>query len=154
MMVLRRLKAEIQSECDDLRRLKDDLDSCRSVDNEMVVLRAKASIFHDFYTGVERIFTRIASELNGGIPHTPHWHSDLLKDMTLELEDIRPRIISGDLYAHLLAYLRFRHLFRNLYGFNLEENRVAELENKFFAVADGFIKEIEAFTRWLDELCR
>lgn len=82
---------------------------------------------HDFYTEIERIFEKVAPELNGGVPAGPAWHRDLLDSMSLDLPGVRPPVLSGATAAALAEYLRFRHLYRNLYGFELDWARLAPL---------------------------
>lgn len=55
-------------------------------------LRGIGAIVHDFYTGIEHLFERIAPELNGGLPAGPSWHRELLDDMTLDLPGVRPPV--------------------------------------------------------------
>jgi len=153
-MLLIRLRAEIESELESISRLQDDLNECAKLGGEGVILRAKASVFHDFYTGIERIFIKIASELNGGIPSTPRWHVELLQDMSLHLEEVRPPVITAELRDALLSFLRFRHLFRNLYGFKLDPRRLGELSDAFPGVLAKFSKEMKTFTDWLRETSR
>ena len=153
-MLLIRLRAEIKAELENILRLQDDLDECAALGGEGVILRAKASVFHDFYTGIERIFKKIASELNGGIPNTPQWHTELLQDMSLHLEELRPPAITAELRDALLPFLRFRHLFRNLYGFNLDSRKLRELSKAFPAVLAKFSNEMKVFTDWLRETSR
>ncbi len=153
-MLLIRLRAEIEAEFESLMRLQGDLDECDRLGVAGIVLRAKASVFHDFYTGIERIFTRIASELNGGIPNTPQWHIELLQDMSLHLEEIRPTVITAELRDALLPFLRFRHLFHNMYGFNLDPRRLGELREAFRPALTTFIAEMKIFTQWLRDTSR
>lgn len=107
--------------------------------------RVKGSILHDFYNICERIFKLIAKEVNGDFEAGEHWHKQLLYRMTLELKDIRPPVISKELAASLDEFLTFRHLFRNIYGFELMGDRLDRLVEKFFITADQFKKEIEKF---------
>jgi predicted nucleotidyltransferase len=62
-------------------------------------LRAVASMLHEFYNGVERMFERIAVSLGEGV---------------------RPVVIDEPLRARLKDYLDFRHFFRHAYGYTLE----------------------------------
>ncbi|MFP4384151.1 MAG: hypothetical protein ACLFST_14460 [Spirochaetia bacterium] len=128
-MIMIRIKREVEEELDLINRVIREYAAVPTNIENWIQVRTKASLLHDFYTGMERIFSRIASELNGGLPNTPDWHRDLLVDMSLELDDIRPPVISRDLGKKLVPYLRFRHLFRNLYSFELEWNRMTELSN-------------------------
>lgn len=86
-----------------------------------------ASILHDFYTGVEKVFISLARELDGYVPHAEGWHRLLLEQMSLSLPDKRPALINHELAGDLQEYLAFRHRFRNLYGFELEWSRMREL---------------------------
>jgi hypothetical protein len=69
--------------------------------------------------------------------------------VTLPLEGIRPRVISDELAAELDEFLAFRHLFRNIYGFELKGDRIDYLSGKFDRVVETFRKEIEDFLIFL-----
>ena len=82
-------------------------------------LRAAGSILHDYYNGAERLFQRIATAIDQNLPSGPNWHVDLLDRMAYPIPDVRPAVISSDLRQRLGDYLRFRHVFRNIYGHTL-----------------------------------
>jgi hypothetical protein len=147
-MLARRLAAEVEAELSSLLRLGQELSSAPT-DCDTFSLRARASILHDFYTGVERIFVRIAEELNGGVPRSEQWHRQILHDMTLELQDVRPAVITSQLAAELGEFLRFRHVFRNVYGFVLEADRMRPLQECLVGVLDRFLIEIRMFNAWM-----
>ncbi|MXZ61646.1 MAG: 2-amino-4-hydroxy-6-hydroxymethyldihydropteridine diphosphokinase [Acidobacteria bacterium] len=91
--VLRRLRAEIENELGRLAQLRVDAAGApRTIDSYSV--RARGSILHDLYTGVEHVFTRMAEELDGGLPRGDAWHSQLLRSMTLEISGVRPRVVT------------------------------------------------------------
>jgi hypothetical protein len=48
------------------------------------------------------------------------WHTELVKQMALDLGDIRPPVIAGDTAASHDEYRKFRHLVRNIYTTNLD----------------------------------
>ena len=128
----------------------------RGVDSDAgmpsLFLRGKASIFHDFYCGAERIFKKIAAELNGGVPAGESWHQELLNDMKLDLPRLRPAVISTETHKLLLDFLSFRHKFRNIYGFELELDKVADIERKFPKVHTEFKADLEKFLIFVDGL--
>ena len=66
-VLARRLAAEVESELSSLGALEAELAGAPSGD-DTYALRARGSILHDFYNGIERVFVRIARELNGGVP--------------------------------------------------------------------------------------
>jgi hypothetical protein len=106
---------------------------------------------HNFYTGCERIFQLIATELNGGVPSGSDWHRRLLDRMKVERED-RPAVISAAMALKLQNYLGFRHVVRSLYGYELDPQRIAELVRAYPSVWGQFEGEIQAFMTWLREL--
>ena len=114
-------------------------------------LRARGSILHDFYNGVERVFVRIARELNGGVPRGDQWDRDLVDDMTLDIPEVRPAVIDQGLARTLGEYLRFRHVFRNVYGGVLEAERMASLEKRLPETLAAFRDRVETFVSWMLE---
>ena len=140
--------AEIEKELQNLQELRAELQKIRS-ERGIIFKRSKGSILHDFYNGCERIFKRIAIEMNGGYEDSEKWHKGLLYRMTIPIERVRPRVISDELAADLDEFLAFRHLFRNIYGFELKGDRIDYLAEKFEGIADNFRKEIEVFVAFL-----
>lgn len=72
----------------------------------------------------------------------------------MDLEEIRPRVISQELAEKLEEYLRFRHLFRNIYGFVIEKERIKPLWDDFVEVHFAFRKSIKEFEKFLDKLTK
>lgn len=144
----RRLAAEIRVELGALRRLADEL-AAAPRGGDTFSLRARASILHDLYTGAERIFVRVAEELNGGVPRGEQWHRQLLQDMALELPGVRPRVIAPELASALGEFLRFRHVFRNVYGSILDAERMQPLEERLAPLVVRLTAQVEAFCDWM-----
>ncbi len=147
-VLAKRVASEIQVELESIERLARELAGAPATD-ETFALRARGSILHDFYTGVERVFVRLAEEINGGVPRGEHWHRQLLQDMALPISDVRPAVISAELEQDLAEFLRFRHVFRNGYGFVLQGDRLGALQQKFPAVLEQFLSETRRFQSWL-----
>lgn len=116
-----------------------------------IVLRALASMLHDFYTGVEKIFLNIAKEIDQFAPRSENWHRLLLEQMTLHLKDRRPAVVDKDLAGDLEQYLAFRHRFRNLYGFDLEWDRMEEPVKAMPGVLNRLASAINEFLNMLAE---
>jgi len=148
IILLVRLAKEIESELQGINTLLLEYQQMPQ-ETTIYLLRAKASIFHDFYTAIERIMMKIAEELNGGLPKSDQWHKDLLFDMSLDLEGIRPPLFPKEFYESLYSYLRFRHLFRNNYGYELKPDLLKPLEYAFPETVKRSIAHIETFCSWL-----
>lgn len=144
-----RLKAFIDKEIRNLDRLMQEAEHT-SFDTAHP--RHIGSLLHDFYTGIERVFERIATNLDGEVPSGETWHKDLLDSMALELEGIRPPFISEYIQKRLDEYLRFRHLFRSLYGFELDKERMRKLYERMGSLYEDFKKETVDFKKFLDKL--
>ena len=144
----RRLAAEIEHELEGWEQLGEEVAAAPLDDDNTFALRARGSMLHDFYGGIERVFVRIAEELDGGVPHGEQWHRQMLTDMSLEIPGVRPAVIERDLARQLGDYLRFRHVFRNVYGSLLEAGRLRPLEEKLPDVLAAFRTQIRAFLAW------
>src|SRR3989304_4370711 len=150
-----RVVSEIEEELGNIERLLSELNEHQKDEpRNSFYLRAIGSIFHDFYCGVERIFERIAEELNGGIPEGENWHIQLLKDMGLEIEKVRPSVISHDVSKRLREYLEFRHRFRNIYGFELEWEKMKGLRERLPVVVEEFKKEMKQFLKFMQGISK
>ena len=154
--LIRRLQSEINQEVSSLEALLQELKTLKprlaykKVSN--LDLRAAGSILHDFYNGVENIFRRVAQELNGGLPAGEDWHKQLLIDMSLKIKGVRPPLISEDVKLKLQRFLGFRHVFRNIYGFHLEQEQIKTLVKEFPRTLLSLKKEIASFQKYLDKL--
>ncbi len=154
--LIRRLQSEINHEILSLEALLRELETLkpRLAQKEIsnLDLRAAGSILHDFYNGVENIFRRVAQELNGGLPAGEDWHRQLLTDMSLDVKGVRPPLVSEDLKLKLQKYLGFRHIFRNVYGFHLEQEQIKVMVKEFPRILSWLRREIAAFQEYLDKL--
>lgn len=107
---------------------------------------------HNFYTGCERIFQKIADDINGGVPRSTDWHKRLLKSMSLEIEKIRPSVISKDTAKLLEEFLAFRHVVRNIYGFEIDSERLNKLIEKLSKTNERVKRELNVFLNFLRSL--
>lgn len=92
-----------------------------------IEIRGAASIMHDFYCGIEKIFEKIAISVDNHMPKGENWHIELLSQMAKPFGNIREPVISEEFYKKLKKYLDFRHLFRHIYGFELDWERFKHL---------------------------
>ena len=143
------LVAEIKDELSKLDTLSQKLSSQVNRTNKEEIAESAALRLHNFYTGCERIFKLIVSEVNGGVPHELDWHKRMLTQVSLEIEDIRPAVISLKTKNDLEELLRFRHIVRNIYGFELKPERIQTLITLTLSLFPRFTKEIENFMAFL-----
>ena len=104
---------------------------------------------HGFYSGLERIFEKIAASVDGSIPEGANWHQELLHQMSMEIKGIRPAVISPDLKERLEEYRGFRHVVRNVYTYHLSPEKIKPLVDKVKEVITNSEKELSAFAKFL-----
>lgn len=121
-------------------------------ENQDLFLDSIALNLHDFYTGVELIFSKVATVVDAKMPTTKEWHRDLLIQMSLDLSTIRPKVISQETLENLDDYRRFRHVIRNIYSFNLEITRIQPLIERLPEIFIQLKQELSDFSDLLDKI--
>jgi hypothetical protein len=153
---IRELAADIEVELARLSQLEQEI---YRVQDEIARDSARQDLFyenlalklHNFYTGCEKVLQLVAVELNGGLPSGADWHKRLLDRMSQDREG-RPHVLTPTTASSLREFLGFRHIVRNLYGFELDPERVAALVRGYPAVWSEVKKDMEAFVSWLKAL--
>jgi hypothetical protein len=113
------------------------------------VIEAAALRLHSFYTGVERCLLLVSRVINGGTPSQGQgWHRRLLERMAMVTEQ-RPALLREDTQSDLQAYLRFRHLLRNLYSDELRAEPIALLIHDLPEVWRKLSGDLDGFRAWL-----
>lgn len=118
------------AEREQLQRLLSGIHSlliqCRTTPPTEIELSALAALLHSFYTGVENIFKRVSVEIDGEPVRGDSWHRELLQRMKMPT-GYRPALLPEKLHDSLNEYLRFRHVFRNAYSFDLDWQKMSQL---------------------------
>lgn len=150
------LSARIDTELSELRLVVDRTlqawDKAAKQDDDFY-LDSVALNLHAFYSGLERIFEKLASTIDRSVPTAANWHQELLTQMQTEIPSVRPAVISSQLKESLEEYRGFRHVVRNVYTYHLKPEKlkilVGNLENTFSHASDeltvfgNFLKKLE-----------
>ncbi len=143
-----RLRKQIDVERQQLNRLIDEhrslLDSCASNKPSAIELSALATLLHSFYSGIENSLKRVAIEIDGGVPSGDSWHRQLLTGMT-KATNLRPPVLSEQLFETLSEYLAFRHFFRQAYSFHFDWSKMSGLVLNTERTMKRFETEIDLF---------
>jgi hypothetical protein len=155
---LARVAARVREEAGRLAQvtaaLREALDRFGPQPQDRMHVHWVGGLLHDFYTGLEKAFSEVSPELNGESFAGETWHRDLLHAMTLDLPGFRPRVIRPELEPRLLELLKFRHLYRNLYSFDLRWERVRALAVETLAMWADVEQDLLAFAGALDAMAR
>jgi len=89
----------IQGELKDLDRVIDRSEKSwqkaqLSLSEQDVYLDSVALNLHSFYSGLERLFELIARHVDSSVPDGSTWHQDLLYQMSRDVPNVRPAVIS------------------------------------------------------------
>ncbi len=107
---------------------------------------------HGFYSGIERLFELIATQVDEYSPSGEAWHRTLLNRMARPAADIRPAVIQPQTAAKLDEYRKFRHLVRNVYTSRLDAARMSDLMIELGPLWDQVAADLKSFADFLDEL--
>ena len=124
------LIGQIERELGSLQQLVGQTDSLMQkvkATGDVDYLGTIALNLHSFYSGAERIFRDIATDLDGSLPSSSDWHRRLLRQMAANIPNIRPAILRDSTLKALNELCAFRHVVRNTYSFDLIPERVEML---------------------------
>lgn len=144
------LSGRIQSDLVDLDRTRDlVLRKWQKALTDEDYLGSVAFDLQSFHQGVERIFEGIAKLIDGAVPSGENWHQMLLEQMTEEVPGIRPAVISPETKEAVDDLRRFRHVARNIYGFNIKPAKISNLVDKLPEATDRIRNDLSAFAQFL-----
>jgi hypothetical protein len=149
-----RLKSEIREELARTGRIRAEIEEALGEGGLPARYRlyTLALLLHNFYGSVENIFLRIAPVLNGGTPEGGDFHKRLLENMKTEIEQIRPPVISRETFTLLSEIMRFRHIVRHMYAFDLDAAKVEALARSVAPASDALDRDIGKFLDFIDAL--
>ncbi|WP_287189761.1 hypothetical protein [Syntrophothermus sp.] len=120
--------------------------------DDEISCRVLGSYLHDYYCCLERVFMHIARSFGEGIPGGSQWHKELLEEMSLNIPGVRVAVISKRTMAKLNELRGFRHVFRNLYGFNLDPAKEQAVLTSLPSISAAVKKDIVSFFKQMDEI--
>ncbi len=107
---------------------------------------------HNLYSAFEDVFQRVAETFENQVSNRTQWHAQLLRRMTLDIEDIRPRLLSSEAFECLDELRRFRHVFRSAYAVSLDPQRLALVWDKAWRLRMIYPDDFSRFVSYLDQL--
>ena len=86
------------------------------------------------------------------MPAGHEWHRELLRQMSFEIPELRPAVLSKESVNVLSEYLAFRHVVRNVYAFQFDPVRVERLVNGLPSVMSKVKADLESFASFLEQV--
>jgi hypothetical protein len=152
---LERLRAEVRSDRAAIGRWLDELAGLELAAGASPATLAQAAwALHHAYSGVEAILERTTRTIEGGLPEGPDSHRALLDAAALDIEDIRPPLISRATLAGLHELRGFRHFVRHAYAVDLDPERLSDLRRRAVELRPGLETDLDRLEAWLTEIAR
>jgi hypothetical protein len=150
---LQRLRAEIKFDREALQKRLAELATITLEAEAAAASCAQAAVaLHHAYGAIESIMERIVRTIDGDLPIGSDWHQALLHTMGLEIDGVRPAMLSRESVAGLRQILSFRHFFRHAYAVELDPARLAELRRVLAESAPQLDAELMAFDAFLAQV--
>lgn len=121
-----------------------------AANNDEFYFDSVALNIHSFYSGLERVFEKIASAVDNSQPQGINWHQELLNQMALEIPNVRPAVISDKTRRQLDNYRGFRHVVRNVYTYHISPDKMKPLAKGIRLAFKQVEKELTAFSRFIE----
>ena len=102
----------------------------------------------DVYSEIERIFERIADEVDGHLSRGSRWHKNLLEQMTKQRPERQP-VISHETFLLLESLLEFRYKINNIYAEELMYDNTEEHARNIERLYQSFSDDLNMFTNSL-----
>ncbi len=115
-----KLHSTIQEKSNKLMSHLDDEDLINSL----------AYKLHNLYSAYEDLFKLVAKFFENQIADISGYHTELLNRMRLQIEEVRPKLLSDDSFMLLDELRGFRHVFRHAYSYKLDAERVINYQRR------------------------
>jgi hypothetical protein len=107
---------------------------------------------HNLYCAYEDSFKSVAGFWENNLSFNGDYHINLLKRMVLEIEGIRPSLLSAESHQVLNELRGFRHVFRHAYSYGLDGERVVFLLRKIISNKQLIIDDLSEFREKISRL--
>lgn len=107
---------------------------------------------HNLYCAYEDLFEIVAKFFENRIEDPARFHIEILRRMMINIEGVRPSLVSEESYVYLNELRGFRHVFRHAYTFELETGRIIALAEKSLKLRETSRRGLKKFKEKLKEM--
>ncbi len=144
------LKAKIKSQVETIEKLFAKVEERRAPQSS-AEWESLAFRLHNLYCAFEDLFKIVADAFENQIEEKTRYHAELLKRMAMEIEGVRPALLSSET-VRLLDNLRsFRHFFRWAYTSDLDTRKLRLVLEDALSLKDRYRHDVSVFMRRLFE---
>lgn len=106
---------------------------------------------NQIYSAFENSFKNIVRTFENNIEQD-YWHKSFLERISLDIQGIRPALISEENFRCLNELRAFRHFFHHAYGIDIDKEKFKIVADKVYHIKDLFSEEAKQFFVFLDKL--
>ncbi len=107
---------------------------------------------HNLYSAFEDLFKLTAGFWENNLKINGDFHVNLLKRMLVQIEQVRPALISEESYQFLNELRGFRHVFRHAYSFGLDDERVSFLLYRVLKKKELLMQDLQKFRKAITDI--
>ena len=107
---------------------------------------------HNLYSAFEDLFKLTAGFWENNVKINGDFHINLLKRMLVDIEQVRPALISEESYRFLNELRGFRHVFRHAYSFGMDDERVSFLLRRVLKKKELLIQDLKKFRKAIADI--
>lgn len=145
------LKAELDAQIKEIERLLSDIeDRKKGAKRSKAKLESLAYKLHNLYCAFEDLFKTVARYFENQVEDIARYHKELLKRMSLQIDGVRPALLSEETFKILDELRAFRHFFRHAYTYELKYEKVKPIIQSIDKLRGLYKGEIERFLRELE----
>lgn len=145
-------KAEIMYQCEAIAAVIAKIQE-RRLEYQQSAVRTESLAYqlHNLYCAFEDLFKIVAKFFENMVEDSSRYHIELLHRMALDIEGVRPSLLSRELCAALDELRAFRHVFRHAYSYDLDPKKIGLLLDQFDIIQDQYQEDVQRFLMLLDE---
>lgn len=143
------LRSELKAQLREIETIYAKVEERRS-GKDKAHLESLAYQLHNLYCAFEDLFKIVAAFFENQIEDKIRYHLELLKRMTINIEGIRPALLSQESYQLLDTLRAFRHFFRHAYTYELDERKIMVVLEDALKLKTIYQKDIDLFLHGLN----
>jgi hypothetical protein len=132
-----KLHSAIETKSEALKNDRDNEDLTNSLGYKL----------HNLYSAYEDLFKLIAKFFENQVDNMSRYHTDLIKRMRIDMEGIRPALLSDESFKIIDELRGFRHVFRHAYSYELDAEKVIRVAEKSTKLKEIFSEDFETFKK-------
>lgn len=138
------LESEMSAQMAEIDKIFDKIEERKGLKNQLEVEGASLWLHH-LYCAFEDLFKIVAKAFENNILDEERYHIELLKRMTLRIDEIRPALISNENFKSLDDLRAFRHRLRHAYVYDVEAEKVRNVLNIALKLKDQYKIDVKKF---------